>query len=127
MEEIIVVSELAGIHDGNNASMISMRAKLFGHMVKLSQPLLQHYHSDLYHDAIQIAKTEWSNIFYYAANDCGTDIFTDETLINDLYTRENVWRIELGMTPYNNFAMFMGDYHESFRFTIVITKVREPT
>jgi hypothetical protein len=38
---------LSGWHPFNDG----VRALLFGHMVKLAVPVVQHYHSDLYHDA----------------------------------------------------------------------------
>lgn len=102
-----------GINNGDE--MLSMKARLFGHMVQLVQPILQHYQSDLYHDALAVEKMNWQGNFYYLANATGTCLmFTDEWIHNPSH-REHVWLFELNKEP---------SYGDSFKFTCCITKVR---
>lgn len=106
---------VVGINSGDEEEMLSMKAGLFGHMVKLVQPILQHYQSDLYHDAIAVEKMNWQGDFYYLANATGTCLmFTDEWIHNPSH-REHVWFFELSKDPYHN---------DLFKFICRITKVR---
>lgn len=49
---------------------------VFGYMVELAMPILEAYHSDLYHDVENLQERNWENaqIFYYCFGKCGTNI-----------------------------------------------------
>lgn len=61
----------------------AVRQFVFAEMVKLAAPVLTHYHSDLYHDALWL--NEHVNgtraVFAWSFNGTGTTIGTDETLV----------------------------------------------
>lgn len=70
----------------------SVRALLFGELMKLAAPRVQHYHCDLYHDAHWIGENvSEPTTFYFGADNCGTAIGTIQEYIN----RKNVWRVTL--------------------------------
>lgn len=55
---------------------------LFGHMVKISQPFIAAYHSDLYHDAMWLNRhVAGEASFYWMPRECGTNIGTDPKLV----------------------------------------------
>lgn len=75
-----------------------VRAKLFGVLVQLAAPVVEHYHGDLYHDV------QWLDdhvngpmYFYYGVRDTGTGIGTDRDLVVNHNT--NAWRVDLTVTP----------------------------
>jgi hypothetical protein len=56
----------------------SVRALLFGQLADLAFPVIQHYRSDLYHDARWIRDhVDGPGEFYFAVCDYGTSIGTD--------------------------------------------------
>jgi hypothetical protein len=52
----------------------SVKARVFGELVKRAAPLVEHYHSDFYRDAQWIigASEDMLAEFYFSADDCGT-------------------------------------------------------
>lgn len=76
-----------------------VRSLLFGELVKLATPVLEHYHSDLYRDAGWV-RTEVTGpmVIFYGADDSGTAIGDESAL--DYITRRNVWRVQLGHGQY---------------------------
>lgn len=53
----------------------SVRALLFGHMVKLAKPIVQEYQSDLYHDAMWLAENvTGARTFEWLVRPSGTNI-----------------------------------------------------
>lgn len=76
----------------------SVRAKLFGVLVQLAAPVVEHYHGDLYHDVHWLDEhVEGPMHFFYGIRDTGTGIGTDR----DLVTSHNTlaWRIDLTVSP----------------------------
>lgn len=73
----------------------SVRALLFGVLLKEAWAVLEHYRSDLYHDANWIKKEiEGPCTFYWSCDGWGTYIGLDRTLVV-LGGREHVFEIEL--------------------------------
>lgn len=87
-------SDLPGFDD-------SVRAKVFGELVKLTHPILEHYHSDLYHDANWLntwAKDDLEAIsFVYGVDDSHTFIGPndEETVKIAKGHDDNVWVIDV--------------------------------
>lgn len=76
----------------------SVRAKVFGVLVRLAAPIVDHYHGDLYHDAHWLDDhVEGPMHFYFGVRDTGTAIGTDRDLIVKYNT--DAWRIDLTVTP----------------------------
>lgn len=60
-------------------TLTSVRAGVFGELVKLAAPVLEHYHSDLFHDAEWLGKyLNGPMEFYFSVDDSGTCIGIDE-------------------------------------------------
>lgn len=80
---------------GDDAEYIeSVRAALFGELVKLATPLVEHYHGDVYHDAIWVqANVTGPMEFFFGADDCGTAIGTDLGYV--AMSRKQVWHVNL--------------------------------
>jgi hypothetical protein len=68
---------LTGWHPINN----SVRALLFGELVKLANIDLERYHSDLWHDAQCVAAITGPTTFFFATDAYGTSIGEDESLV----------------------------------------------
>jgi hypothetical protein len=93
------VAWLGSITPTDNTVPTSVRSGLFGELCKLAWPFIEHYHSDLYHDA------RWLDtyvlepmVLFYSANDCGTVIGCEERYVR-LRGSGGLWRIELTVTP----------------------------
>lgn len=72
----------------------SVKSTLFGQLVKLAQPLIQHYHGDLYYDVHWIDEhVEGPVSFYFGADESGTALGFDVELVH--LSRDNVWKIDL--------------------------------
>lgn len=70
----------------------SIRALLFGLIADLAWPIVEHYRSDLYHDAHWITEhVNGPGTFYFACDEWGTEIGTIHTAL----TRKHRWRIDL--------------------------------
>lgn len=71
------------------------RAKLFGVMVQLATPLIEHYHGDLYRDAewVRTYVTE-PTTFYYGAGKFGTNIGVDRRYVEYAHT-DHLWLIDV--------------------------------
>ena len=88
----------------------SVRALLFGEMVTRCQPV-EHYPSDLYHDAQWIAtNVKGPMTFYWAPRTWGTGIGTDRTLVGtrdvgkvlyrtDLFCERGLWSVTFTSEP----------------------------
>lgn len=77
----------------------SIRALTFGRLVERAAPIVVHYRSDLYHDALWLA--QWltgPTTFYFACDDWGTGIGTDESLVRAVRP-SNVWRVDVTCEP----------------------------
>lgn len=66
------------------------QARLFGELVKLATPIVEMYHSDLYHDANYIRENvvthgDW---FYYCIDDYGTHIGQYEAILEHRKTAQ---------------------------------------
>jgi hypothetical protein len=68
---------------GGAVALRDARSLIFGELVKLSAPVLEHYHGDLYHDAVWIMENIDTDAvtFYYAFNKTGTTIGTDRDYV----------------------------------------------
>lgn len=105
-DEVIV--DALPIDHGSTEDLTSTLAhsQLFGQMVVLAQPVIAHYHGDLYNDAMwihkhlpaQLPQGGWPIpadqdhsvfIFYYGVRDTGTSIGTDLDLVS--YNNPNVY------------------------------------
>jgi hypothetical protein len=97
------VADMATVADGEPIRLTgwfdhindSVRALLFGELVKRAQPI-EHYPSDLYHDGAWIAKhVTGATTFYWAPRTWGTDIGTDHDLVATPSDGKVVYRVEL--------------------------------
>lgn len=66
-----------------------LASAVFGEMIKLSAPIVAHYHGDLYHDAMWLSEflTGQRLDFAWSFDGNGTNIGTDESLV----LRRRVW------------------------------------
>jgi hypothetical protein len=72
----------------------SVRAALFGVLVQLAAPVVEHYQGDLYHDVHWIDRhVTGPASFYYGVRDTGTGIGSDRQLVTDHNTQ--AWQIDL--------------------------------
>lgn len=82
------------------------RQLIFGQLVKLACPVVSHYHSDLYHDAMwlnsHIPDGMYRMVFFYGVRSTGTSIGTDHQLVAT--SNDHVYRITVTNRR-------MGDYH----------------
>jgi len=80
MEDRLTKLELAKWHKPEEGLPLSAKAKLFGYLQQEANKHLEHYHSDLFHDALWIGKyvNGHGDYFHYGANDMGTGIGTDD-------------------------------------------------
>lgn len=73
----------------------SLLALLFGAMVPLTDGVVKHYHSDLYHDAHWLAKHVRDEMtLYYAVRDTGTSLGDDRDLVAYM-GHEHLYRVDL--------------------------------
>ena len=76
---------------------VTIKAFTFGHLMDLVDGRVEHYKSDLFHDALWIERNldeEESRIFWYAVDVMGTSIGTDPGVVH-LRNQENLWKIEV--------------------------------
>lgn len=67
------------------SSLESMRAMVFGHLVNLTDDVVKHYRSDLYHDARWLRDYFADAMtFYFAVRESGTHIGTDRPLVGHI-------------------------------------------
>lgn len=65
---------------------------VFGELARMVIPVMTHYQSDLYHDALWLAeqgKGQSEFVFYFSFNDTGTDIASVPTYMH----REHKYRV----------------------------------
>lgn len=71
------------------------RQLIFGQLVKLACPVVMHYHSDLYHDAMwlnsHIPDEVYRFVFFYGVRATGTSIGTDAQSVR--VSNDRVYRI----------------------------------
>lgn len=81
----------------------SMRALLFGLLADRAFPIVEHYRSDLYHDANWLRRyVTGPGVFFFAVRTSGTSIGDDERLVS-LYN-DHAYRVELVAHPRNDEA-----------------------
>lgn len=84
-----------GYDTGKTHITESVRAMVFGELIRLVRPVLEAYESDLYHDALWLqtfANDMRSEItFYYSFNNSGTSIGVERTYL----TREHKYRMTI--------------------------------
>lgn len=89
--------------EGWNELDDSIRARFFGELVKLAAPVLERYHSDLYHDARWVRENVTGPmVIFFGADDFGTDIGDESAL--DHITRRSVWRVQLTHGRYGKWS-----------------------
>jgi hypothetical protein len=76
-------------------NLTDIRQGVFGHLARLAAPIIEHYHSDLYWDAMWIEKHLTADAgdtfsFYFSIDNCGTLIGTDAELV---LQRKNAYRM----------------------------------
>ena len=91
---------------------IGAQQTLFGELLKLAYPRVQHYHSDFYHDALWIKRYVTGEMeFYYGVREYGTHIGTDAHLIsahNDVAYKvsvvreDRVWYVVIDEVPHED-------------------------
>ena len=85
--------------DSAEENINSNRAHLFGYLVRLAQPIVTHFQSDLYHDVhwidTHVNPGTWLRgfHFFYGVRDTGTTIGTDHTLV--ALNNPHVWCVRL--------------------------------
>lgn len=62
----------------------SVRPLLFGQMLVRAKPIVQHYASDLYHDAMKIAAITGPTTFWWGPRECGTDWYNADPIAEKL-------------------------------------------
>lgn len=84
---------------GKTESLADVAHLIFGHLVKLAQPYVERYHSDLYHDAMWICRNVPGTAcsFWFGADSDGTAIGTVAALVAG--GRQNAWRIDCEIRP----------------------------
>jgi hypothetical protein len=73
----------------------SFRAHLFATLLDLAVPIVEHYRSDLFHDAGWVREHVTGNplVFWFGARSTGTNLGTDSRLVIEF--NDHVWRIEV--------------------------------
>lgn len=78
----------------SEGTLEGVRATLFEVLLKLTQGRVEHYLSDLYHDAIWLKEqVSGPTVFFYGLRDSGTDLSDDEAHVRII--NKKVWRVEL--------------------------------
>ena len=78
-------------------------ARIFGAMAEVAGPILEHYHSDLYHDAMFIKRTVQDLVpfepveFYYGIRNTGTSIAENLEVVN-MMQQEVVLHVKIELT-----------------------------
>jgi hypothetical protein len=86
------------------SDMDHMRAKLFGMLVERGAPLVEHYRSDFYRDAQWMMEhVNGPLVFWFGADECGTAIGTDRTLVR--LSRRSSWRVAVEDHPRGDFLV----------------------
>ena len=82
MTNTITKVELAKWHKDSEPMPESAKATLYGHLVQYAMPLLERFHSDLYHDANWVKSfVTTETVFYYSVDNSGTMIGEDKDII----------------------------------------------
>lgn len=100
------------LHSGDHELSLPL---LFGELVKLAQPIVEHYHSDLWHDAAWIREHIPTSMavggayaFVYGVRDTGTSIGED-----------------LGLTlPYNSDVWSITVHYRSLRHGVSVCPIK---
>jgi len=70
-------------HRSASSFVLHATARMFGMLAQVAGPIMEHYHSDLFHDAkkLEALVADWNRedrlSFYWSVNDTGTDLSTD--------------------------------------------------
>lgn len=97
----------------------SVRALLFGQLLKLAQPFIEGYQSDLYHDVHWIDRqVKGPMVFWYSVDTTGTAIGTEAEFVR-MRNYEHFWRIELLDT-----VSASGNYH---KWQVAVTHLGDET
>lgn len=82
-------------YDNTMTNVSAVRQLVFGELVKLTAPVLTHYHSDLYHDALWLAEQcHGAEVtFRYSFDESGTVIGGGMA-----HMRKHAYRITVGVT-----------------------------
>ena len=80
----------------------AVKALMFGELVKLAIPVVKHYQSDLFHDALWIEKLTGPAEFYFIVRTWGTHIGTDfdivKAITNGNQNDENMKAYKVNLT-----------------------------
>lgn len=76
------------LYDNTATGIESAVAEVFGRLLNLGLPLLTHYHSDLYHDALWLQEhlKGPSMVFFFGIRPTGTSIGRDVKLVRGYNT-----------------------------------------
>lgn len=76
---------------------------VFGAMVEIATPILEAYHSDLFHDVENLQGRDWkyAQVFYYCVGKCGTNIMdkTWEAYSLQRHGREHIYMFNYAKHP----------------------------
>lgn len=85
--------ELAKWHE-DATPPTTVHSVLFGELVKLAQPHVKRFHSDLYHDAQWIERHVTGPLtFYFGVGEYGTNIGTDQELVGYLHADGGLYEV----------------------------------
>lgn len=116
----VTMAEVRGLSEGRyianladfpapNDFVLHVTARVFGQLAMVAGPIVEHYHSDLFHDAKQLEAlvAGWDRrdtlTFYWSVNDCGTAMSTDK----DFPGREIAFVCTLSVDSRNNIVFTM--------------------
>lgn len=87
--------------DMTEDTLDSVRAAIFGVLVRLATDRVEAYQSDLYHDAIWLkANVSGPTLFFYGVRDTGTNIAHPEGEELVRQWNETTWRVEVTRTDH---------------------------
>lgn len=81
----------------------AMMPQVWEHIWRLTAPIVKAYHSDWYHDAVQLSGLPEGEdfVFYLAARECGTSLWVGEDLTH-MMNYEKRWTVRGTWTDENS-------------------------
>lgn len=85
-------------YDASMTDVSEVASLVFGELVKLTAPVLQAYHSDLYHDALWLSANlkGRSVTFPYSYDNCGTSLVSEPKIAVRLFA----YRVTVSLDDY---------------------------
>jgi len=120
--------DLGGTYSADDSALA---VRLFGVVADLAFPIVEHYRSDLYHDARWLRDyAATTTTFYFGCDAWGTSIGTDVPTLD--CGRRNVWRVDVeratrdanGDRIWSAIAQEACDQRETFSWRAAVAPVR---